>query len=205
LTTSAPSQPSASARRSCFKLCEIEHADAGQAFTRTVRRHPMNSLLCSLPQAAMASSRRRVVAGPSIPITRKTIAMADVAPVRRLTTVPSREGLHHASSSSSAFASFRIGVSKPSVNGVSKPRASVLLWSRQSRARLAVARSSKSFAHCRAQRRWPDDNSVRRRLDHRWYSANRLSTDATRSSSAEVAVISNTTEFHANYSLLAVV
>jgi hypothetical protein len=70
----------------------------------------------------------------------------------------------HASSSSSAFASFRSGVSKPSVNqpytDASRLRASARRpWSRRSSARLAAARNSQSLASCframlRALRIW---------------------------------------------------
>jgi hypothetical protein len=61
---------------------------------------------------------------------------------------------HAASSPSSAFASCRTGVAKPSVNqpytGARRSRASPRLpWSRHSRARPMTARSSQSFALCR--------------------------------------------------------
>src|SRR6478672_1776665 len=61
--------------------------------------------------------------------------------------------LDHASSSNSAFASFRSRVSKPSVNqpytGASSSRACCTLpWSRQRCARLTAARSSQDFAYC---------------------------------------------------------
>src|SRR5262249_21364705 len=102
--------------------------------------HKRRNLLC--PSNGFTCHARNAVA------VRITVIMGHLPPNKRISDYPSV-----CNSSSNAFASIRSRVSNPSVNhpytGASSSRACCTLpWSRQRRARLTAASSSRPFALC---------------------------------------------------------